>query len=184
MTQIIKKSVLFFILISSISILTACHKPDELTKELALKTLNSSGTYANYSVVITTNNPFAFAESPKGWDCDDKKQLIDAGMVTCETAGRSAVYLEFTSDGKKLLVGTLKGNSTFRTAQVIAAIRNTTSVESIEFTDKTHALVHYTSSYTEYTPFASIEVKALVPLNVPLKSTAEFALEGRTWVLQ
>lgn len=184
MIKIIKKSVLFFVLIVSVAILTACHKPDKLTKELALKTLNSSDTYANYSVVITTNNPFAYAKEPEGWNCDDKKQLIDTGIVTCETAGRSAVYLEFTNEGKKLLVGTLKGNSTFRTAQVIAAIRNAISVESIEFTDKTHAFVHYTSSYTEYTPFATAEVKTLVPLNEPLQSTAEFALQDRTWILQ
>jgi hypothetical protein len=184
MIKTLKISGLLIAVLAVLFAITACHKPAELTKELALEILNAPNNNTSFVISIDMNNPMAHASNPSGWNCSDKKELIDADLVSCDKAGRSAVYLEFTDTGKKLQVGQLEGTPLLRTAKVIAVKHRVNSIDNITFTDKKHATVTYTSSYTEYTPFANEELKKQIPLNVSKQSSIDIALKERTWTLQ
>jgi hypothetical protein len=163
--------------------LLACHKPPILDTNLALSVLNSPDKLSGYAVSIVTNNPNAHGENARGWTCSDKQVLADTNLAECKTAGRSGVYLKFTDEGKKLLIGKPWGDANLRNARVIAVKQQVQTIDAINMSSKTHAIVDYTSAYTEHTPFSNTHLKKLLILGVPQKKQAEFILTDKEWVL-
>jgi hypothetical protein len=133
---------------------------------------------------MVTNNPNARGKDSKGWNCDDKKPLVDAGVVSCKESGRSGVYLKFTNEGKKLLVGKPWGDSILRNAKVIAVTRRIDEILSIEIIDKTHAIINYAWAYDQHTPFSSDQLKKTIALNVPQIDQVSAILNDKTWTIE
>jgi len=163
--------------------LAACHKAPILDNELALKLLAKSPSLRGYAVNIVMNNPYAHGENGSGWTCNNKKTLIDAAVVTCEEAERSGVYLTFTNEGKQLLVGKPWGDDTLKNARVVAVSQAVQSIQSIEMSDKSHAVVHYTSAYEKHTAFSNAQLKKVIPLNIPKTAQKSFTLVDDQWVI-
>jgi len=174
---------LLFIFISSI-LLIACSDTPNLNNKLALKTLSDKQTTPGYIISIVTNNPNARGSDARSWDCSDKQQWIDAKLVNCQEAGRSGVYLEFTTKGKKLLAGEPWGTSSLRNARVVAVTQSIQTIRAIKYIDETHALITYSLIYDNFTPFATNYLKSTIKLNEPQIKKANFVLTNNKWKLE
>ncbi|PCH84748.1 MAG: hypothetical protein COB26_04355 [Piscirickettsiaceae bacterium] len=172
------------IIIASCLTLLACHKPPVLDNALTLSILNDPEHLSGYTVSMVTNNPTAHGNHASGWTCADKKTIIDAGLAVCKTSGRSGVYLKFTDEGKRLLVGNTWGNSTTRNARVTAVIQQVQDINDISMVDKTHAIVSFNSAYVKHTAFSNTQLKSLIPLNVPKTGQANFVLIDKQWRIE
>ena len=172
------------LIITGCLILLACHKPPVLTKELALATLNSPDKPSGYAVSIVTNNPNAHGKDARGWTCSEQQTVIDANLAECKTSGRSGVYLKFTNEGEKLLVGKPWGDANLRNARIIAVIQQVQTIDAIRMTSTTQATVDFTSAYTEHTPFSNSHLQKLLVLGAPQQKQAELILEDKKWVLK
>ncbi|ORU92492.1 MAG: hypothetical protein A6F70_02945 [Cycloclasticus sp. symbiont of Bathymodiolus heckerae] len=164
-------------------VLVACHKAPALTNDLALKLLTSSPTLRGYTISIVTNNPNARGENKNGWGCDDKKELVKSGVVTCKESGRSSTYLNFTAQGKQLLVGEPWGDDVLRNARVIAVSQTIQEIQTLDIIDKSHAIIHYTWVYNKHTPFSNGQLKKVIALNVPQIGQVSVTLKDDRWVL-
>jgi hypothetical protein len=172
-----------FVFISCLTLL-ACHKAPILDNTLALKLISASRTHAGYPISVVTNNPNAHGDDARGWNCADKQSLIDSAVVTCKKVGRSGVYLKFTREGKKLLLGNPWGDAILRNARVIAVSQRIQDILSIEMIDASHALVNYTWVYNQYTPFSSSSLKELIALNVPQTEQISIILKRKKWLIE
>ena len=170
-------------LIISSLVLTACHKAAVLDKKLALEILQQRNT-PGYTINIVSNNPNAYAKDASGWTCEEMKQVTNAGLADCQTAGRSGAYLTFTESGKQLLVGEPWGDSNLRNARVVAVSKRIHSIDSINFTNKTSATVNYSWVYDQYTAFASEPLKKLIPLNNPQSAIATMVVISKQWQIK
>lgn len=165
-------------------ILVACHKPLALDNDLAFKLLTSAYENSGYTISMVTNNPHAHGKESSGWNCDDKKAQINAGVINCKNSGRSGVYLKFTSEGEKLLVGKPWGDDVLRNARVIAVTQRIDGVQNIEMIDEEHAIVSYTWVYDAHTPFSNHQLKQIIKLDVPQSTQSSFVLHGKQWVIE
>lgn len=172
------------LIIASCITLIACHKPPILDKSLALSILNDPQNLSGYTINMAINNPHARGKNASGWNCADKQALIDADLVSCNTAGRSGVYLEFSDEGKKLITGSPWGDETLRKVHVIAVTQAIQKINTIEMIDKTHATVSYDQIYSEHTPFSNDALKRQIPLNLSHVGQANFVLIDDEWVIQ
>jgi len=172
-----------FALIISSLILTACHKAAILDDKLALEALQQSNT-PGYAINIVSNNPNAYAKEANGWTCKEMKKITQAGLVDCQTAGRSGAYLTFTDSGKQLLIGEPWGDSNLRNARVVAISKRIQSIDSIDFINKTTATVSYSWVYDQYTAFASEPLKNLIPLNHPQAALATLVVVNKQWQIK
>jgi len=173
---------MLFIFLGSL-MLIACHNAPTLDNKLATKLLTRSPSLSGYAINMVINNPNARGENSSGWSCDDKQNLIDAGVVRCEEAGRSSDYLTFTSKGKRLLVGKPWGNTTVRNARVIVVSQALQEIQSIEMIDDAHAVVQYTWAYNEHTPFSTAYLKSVIALNTPHAEQKKLTLVDGKWIL-
>ncbi|KXJ46943.1 MAG: hypothetical protein KUG55_03535 [Cycloclasticus sp.] len=164
-------------------LLVACHKAPSLDKALALKLLDSSYLSSGYTINLVTNNPHARGKKATGWNCADKKSLVSSGVVLCKESGRSGVYLKFTSEGEKLLVGSPWGDNTLRNARVIAVLQQVDEVQSIEMIDASHAIINYTWLYNQHTPFSNPQLEKTIALNVPQPARASAVLNDNEWTI-
>jgi len=164
-------------------LLVACHKAPTLDKALALKLLAPSYASSGYTVNIATNNPQARGKNPTGWSCADKKSLVSSGLALCKESGRSGVYLKFTDEGKKLLVGSPWGDNTLRSARVIAVLQQIEEIQSIQLIDPTHAIINYTWVYHQHTPFSNPQLEKTIALNVPQMAQASAVLNNKEWTI-
>lgn len=175
------KILLFFV---CALLITACHKAAELDNTQALKLLSTSNILPGYTVSMVTNNPNAHGKDPSGWRCADKQHLVDADVVTCNESGRSGVYLKFTDKGKNLLIGKPWGDGTLRNARVIAVSQHINKVENIQLVDETHAIVHYTWTYDEHTPFSNDQLRKTIALNIPQTNQVSMVIDDDQWVIE
>jgi len=163
--------------------LVACHKAPSLDNALALKLLAPAYASSGYTVSIATNNPQARGKKPTGWNCTDKKPLVSSGLALCKESGRSGVYLKFTDEGKKLLVGSPWGDNTLRNARVIAVLQQIEEIQSIQMIDPTHAIINYTWVYHQHTPFSNPQLEKTIALNVPQIAQASAILNNKEWTI-
>jgi len=164
--------------------LFACHKPPTLDEKLALSLLMKANIRPGYAVNMVTNNPHARGKKAQGWNCSDKQPLIDALVVTCKNSGRSGVYLSFTHEGKKLLLGKPWGDETLRNARVIAVRQKIKDIQSIHLMNNTHAIISYSWVYHQHTPFSNPQLKKLIALDVPQPAQASATLINNQWTIQ
>jgi hypothetical protein len=174
---------LLFVFISC-SLLIACHKAPVLDNKLALKIISAQQTPSGYTISIVTNNPNARGDNARGWNCNDKQAWVDAGVVSCKKAGRSGVYLKFTTEGKALLMGKPWGDDILRNARVLAVAQSIQDIVSIEQVDKSHAIVNYSLIYDHYTPFANSQLKNIIRLNVAQTKQASIVLKDDEWLVE
>jgi len=172
-----------FIFISSL-LLISCHKAPTLDKKLALSLLTLSNTSSGYAISIVTNNPHARGKNANGWNCSDKKSLIDSNVVTCKESGRSGVYLTFTHEGKKLLLGTPWGDDILRNARVLAVRQHIKEVQSINMIDTSHAIINYTWIYSQHTPFSNAQLQKTIALNIPQIAQVSAVLSKNKWTIK
>ena len=174
---------ILIIFISSLMLL-ACHKPPVLDNKLALNILTKSQTLLGYSISIITNNPKARGLKPSGWNCEDRQEWVDAGVVACKNSGRSGAYLKFTAEGRKLLLGSSWGDKVLRNAKVIAVTQNVLDVLSVEFIDESHAIIKYTWAYDQHMPFSNEQLKKTIALNVPRAEQVSVILDDDEWLVE
>ena len=172
------------LIITSCLMLLACHKPPVLDNTLALSILNDPEHLSGYAISMVTNNPNAHGKNANGWTCADKQPIIDADLVVCKTSGRSGIYLKFTDEGKKLLIGKTWGDQSTRNARVTAVIQQALDINDISLIDKTHAIVSFNSAYVKHTAFSNAQLKHLIPLNVPKNNQANFVLIDKQWHIE
>ncbi|MEW4981667.1 MAG: hypothetical protein AB1Y26_00340 [Cycloclasticus sp.] len=163
--------------------LVACHKAPVLDNKLALELLTPSQT-SGYTISLVTNNPNARGKNANGWDCADKKNLVELGVVTCKKSGRSGSYLTFTSQGKQLLVGSPWGDEVLRNARVIAVTQSIQEIQSIEMIDPSHAIINYTWAYDQHTPFSNEQLKKTITLNVQQVGQVSAVLNNKEWTIE
>lgn len=172
-----------FIFTSSL-LLIACHKAPTLDKELALSLLTTSNTSSGYAISMVTNNPHARGKNANGWNCSDKKSLIDSKVVTCKESGRSGVYLTFTNEGKKLLLDSPWGDDVLRNARVLAVLQHIKEIQSIDMIDASHAIINYTWIYNQHTPFSNTQLQKTIALNVPQEAQTSAVLSNNEWTIK
>jgi len=180
----IKHSSKILFIITSCITLISCSNSSTLYEELALSMLNDPQKPSGYAVSMVSNNPRARGENASGWTCKDKQILIDAGVVTCKESGRSGVYLDFSDEGKKLMIGEPWGDTTLRNVRVIAVKQIAQQITAIKMADDSHATVSFDRIYSEHTPFSNHVLQKLIQLNTPQKAQTNFTLIDNEWVIQ